>query len=571
MNVGANLTLDTKIEGLVLKKVLRLALPRGTVVPDDAAFLARRVTGVRTLGAGQPVPTRVPDGELWLSAPEVPAAAGGPGTLVARAAANNVAALATAGAVSLEPEIPLLQLPDDTLLERVEKDVRLLLTEPALQLERRGAQLYQVLARLSTENRGLEAIGREMASLSGNTVVVAGAYGVPYDGSLAGGSRHPDQPLALLQQVMAQDLAGRWEEAEPVLRDPSHLPERMRDTLRWEEDPPPAEFQILPVTGLARYVAPILVGQRVRGFVSVVGLASNLDALDALVARYGAPVCALELAKSRAIREAEKRMQGDFMDELLAGRLTRQEALYRARRLQLDERAPHVSLSLAWQDGTGRSSRRLEGLVRQVLASRRTVARILLRGERVLIMLATPEADPIDYAFDLAQSVVLEAGRQLPGVKVSIGIGRPVKELVDWPASHQDATWACTVAQRLASGTPLFFGDLGVYRLLGQLEGGQELRAFCDRVLGSLVAYDRQHNAELIETLETYFACHGNASQTAQRLHIHRNTLLYRLARIAELTTIDLENEESRLAVHVALKVRRLLSSARREKPTRTE
>jgi purine catabolism regulator len=254
-------------------------------------------------------------------------------------------------------------------------------------------------------------------------------------------------------------------------------------------------------------------------------------------------------------------MQNDFMDELLAGRLTRQEALYRAQRLQLDQRAPHISLVLAWQKKTGLSSQRLEALVRQVVASHRTLARILLRGERVLILLAAPEVDPIDYAFDLARSVALEAARQYPDVELSIGIGRLVKEIGEWPASYRDAAWACTVAQRLASSTPLFFGDLGVYRLLAQLEGGQELQAFCETVLGSLMAYDRQHNAELIETLETYFVCQGNASQTAQRLHIHRNTLLYRLARIAELSTIDLENEESRLAAHVALKVRRLLSS----------
>jgi purine catabolism regulator len=186
-----------------------------------------------------------------------------------------------------------------------------------------------------------------------------------------------------------------------------------------------------------------------------------------------------------------------------------------------------------------------------------------LRGSEVILLLSVEETDPIDQAFDLARAIQAEASRQYPDKLAVTGIGRPAWEILGWPATYRDALQASEVASRLAAETPLFFGDLGVYRLSAQLEGGEELRRFCDELLGTLVAYDQRHGTQLIATLEAFFACHGNLSLTARRLHIHRNTLLYRLKRIAALSIIDLENEESRLATHLALKVRRLLSSPR--------
>jgi purine catabolism regulator len=109
---------------------------------------------------------------------------------------------------------------------------------------------------------------------------------------------------------------------------------------------------------------------------------------------------------------------------------------------------------------------------------------------------------------------------------------------------------------------PLYFGDLGVYRLLSLLLETAELRSFYRETLGEL-ADERYANEEFITTLETFFEEHGNLSQTANKLHVHRNTLLYRMERIGQIGGFDLENPETRLAVHLALKIRRLLANPR--------
>jgi PucR family transcriptional regulator, purine catabolism regulatory protein len=103
------------------------------------------------------------------------------------------------------------------------------------------------------------------------------------------------------------------------------------------------------------------------------------------------------------------------------------------------------------------------------------------------------------------------------------------------------------------------FAELGLYRLLLALRSTAELESFYEQALGALVEYDRKNDGELLKTLDAYFACLGSPTEAAERLHVHRNTLLYRLHRIQEIAGVDLSDAETRLALHLALRVREVL------------
>ncbi len=131
---------------------------------------------------------------------------------------------------------------------------------------------------------------------------------------------------------------------------------------------------------------------------------------------------------------------------------------------------------------------------------------------------------------------------------------------MDGGSSYRDAVQAMELAERLQTDLPLFIGDLGVYQLILSLSEKDKLGDFCEDTLGSLMDYDMRQNADLIKTMEAFFNCHGNLSQTAESLIVHRNTLLYRMNRINEIAGIDLNRPETRLALHLALTIRRLLA-----------
>ena len=77
-------------------------------------------------------------------------------------------------------------------------------------------------------------------------------------------------------------------------------------------------------------------------------------------------------------------------------------------------------------------------------------------------------------------------------------------------------------------------------------------------MLGPLSAYDKARGTPLLKTLEVYLQRHGNLRQSARDLHIHLNTLHYRLRRIGEVTGMDLKDADARLDLLLALRVRAL-------------
>jgi DNA-binding PucR family transcriptional regulator len=68
-----------------------------------------------------------------------------------------------------------------------------------------------------------------------------------------------------------------------------------------------------------------------------------------------------------------------------------------------------------------------------------------------------------------------------------------------------------------------------------------------------LVEHDLRRRSDLVRTLRAYFAAGANASEAADRMFLHRNSMLYRLQRIQKLTGLDLKDPEASLALQLGL------------------
>jgi DNA-binding PucR family transcriptional regulator len=88
--------------------------------------------------------------------------------------------------------------------------------------------------------------------------------------------------------------------------------------------------------------------------------------------------------------------------------------------------------------------------------------------------------------------------------------------------------------------------------LLRELARSPDLAPFGELVR-PLVEHDRGRRSDLVRTLRTYFAAGANASEAADRMFLHRNSMLYRLARIQRLTGLDLKDSRAALALQLGL------------------
>ena len=543
-----------QIERTSIEDVRKQALPLGTHVVAGNALLGRAVTWVSVIYPEYTPATRMPyPGELLLVASHPRGQGAVTGEIEALRHASTIQASAIvfsdppSPAVMAEANnrrIPLLVLPENSSVRMVEQAIVRLLVDHKGQLEQRGAQVYRQLTGISSSNGGLQKMTDAMSQLTDKTVILQ------------------DKNLSVLNRSLQPLLHDSWEEIEQFLARHDNVPAEFQDRYRIADTDPAVLMQSIPRPGLARLISPVIAGEIGRGYLSIIGPDTELDDIDTLVTEHGAAACALEMAKAKAVSDTEKRLRGTFLDRLLSGDVSQQEAIGQGVRFNHDMGVPHTALVLNWLGEQTPSLRRLETLVRWVVSRHRFDALVWHREreQEVLVFFAPDGNNPVDSGLTLAQNCCNQARRQYSGSRIATGLGQMVREVRSWRNSYRDARQALDLAQRLQTDIPLYIGDLGVFQLILSLSDRDRLVEFCDRNLGPLREYDHRQHADLVKTLEAFFHCNGNLSQTAETLIVHRNTLLYRMNRIEEIAGIDMKRPETRLALHFALTIRRLLS-----------
>ncbi len=429
---------------------------------------------------------------------------------------------------------------DGTPVRTLQKNIASFIIDRQKQINQRGMQLYRELSEMSREGVGLTQMVNIIGQLTGKVVVIQ-------DKRLEiQAISHPLGSIEIDESVLLAGLIEK-ENLPAVLRNRKAAAKTERT--HWQQ-------LLFPNQNIARLVSPIVSGDRARGYLSIIGPASELDLLDEVAVEQGSAACALEMAKAKAISEAKKSLRGNFLEGILAGNIPQKEIGRLAKRLDHDTSSPHAVLTFKWSPNSNMSLRRLETTLNWLLSTEPNDTLVhIYSDDHISVFKSIRRGDDLSEALQFERRLRQQLASDLPNAKLLAGLSGPVHHLADWPRAHQEALQAMGVGERLNLNEVVEFGSLGVYRLLSQLDDVLAVQEFCDSVIGPLVQYDQEHRSNFVKTIEEYFNHHGNVSQTSEALFIHRNTLLYRLDRIQELTGHELSKSEMRLALHLALKV----------------
>jgi purine catabolism regulator len=153
---------------------------------------------------------------------------------------------------------------------------------------------------------------------------------------------------------------------------------------------------------------------------------------------------------------------------------------------------------------------------------RRRVGHLLIRRGSVLLVLLS-EADPDGAAIALAASRL--------GSASALGASGVLADPVRVPEAAREAMWALAAA---ADGQGVaYYGEAAP---LPALRDPAEAQALVDRTLSQLIAYDRRTGGELMASLAAFLSCRRSWQRTAERLSVHRQTVVYRMERVQQLT-----------------------------------
>ncbi len=511
---------------VTVRDVLRLALPLGTQVAAGSAGVGRQVTWVATLRATLPAFAELRGGELALLSVDaardldlrlslavlVRRLAQAPVPVAGVVALGSITAEDAAAAE--EGRLPLLQLPNGADLREVEREITRLIADYEAQFERRSAQLYDLLTQRSLSGQGLPSLLDTLAERTGQGVACYAPNG----------------------ELRSQRSKGSARIALQALRPSGKGELNLLNQQIWIEPIGPSDYPtgyLALARQRARRLGPRGRPARRRG----PGPGASQGA--GRPGRRGAPARRLPLKHPRrpALRHG------------------RRHPARPGARLQPDPAAHGGLINL--EDANPAALGRIASSVQSELSRRGINAPISRRDTSILTMLPIGgSARPRELVEQLRDRMAAD----YPGIAVAIG--GQVAALGEWRRTLEEAEQALILCRQLfGTARVLAFSDLGVYRLLVRLRETPELWTFYRETLSKLADYDTRQGAELIKTLEAYFAHLGNLRATSEALHVHRNTLLYRLERIKEISGMDLDNSEEHFALWLALRAHRVLST----------
>jgi sugar diacid utilization regulator len=290
-------------------------------------------------------------------------------------------------------------------------------------------------------------------------------------------------------------------------------------------------------------VAAVAAGSEHLGVLVLSGV-DQLAGADQRILERAALVTALLLLFRRSVVEAEDRVRGELLEDLLTAADRDPQALAdRARRMGVDLDDPHAVVVIA----ADLPRPRLVAAARRLASDRHGLAGT--NGGRVVVLL--PHADAGAAARGTAAGLQVALGQP-----ITAGAAGPATGVAGVAAAFAEAVRCLDALVALdRCGSAASMRDLGFLGLV--LGDGRDVHGFVRRTIGPLLDYDARRGTALVQTLWEYFRHGSSPLRTRDVLHVHVNTVTQRLDRIGQLIGADWSTPERAVEIQLALRLHR--------------
>lgn len=441
-------------------------------------------------------------------------------------------------------DFPLVELPLNVTWPVIISGVMNKMLDIQTKRLKQSRQIHDQLTRLVLESKGLSAITKTISELVKNPVILEDRFFNLIEHSCPHGNTQNEVMKIRLSQNMGEFIHKHPNYPEILnLKRPQIL----------NGDPIKTSGGVYE-----NLICPIIAGSDFLGWLSMLIINRNKqeESLNRIALEHGATVIALEMLKEKASLTALSRAKTDFLLLILEDTyVSEQDLQRRANLLAINLTLPTSVLIIEPQNKiTYFGMKKLEDYVLQ----KDKDASIIKRTEDIVV-LYHPKIDVPDQGITEVKNVAENISTLLEcsGFPSIIGLGRCYEGSRQIKTSYYEAKDALVAAVRNQNKV-LAFTELGLERLFSLFADYNELKNYCNDILGKLIEYDIRHKTDLVHTLKWFLTLNANQAKTSRHLHLHINSLNYRLQRIQEILAVDLEDSETRLLLLFALKVLKL-------------
>lgn len=320
-------------------------------------------------------------------------------------------------------------------------------------------------------------------------------------------------------------------------------------------------------------VVPVFFNNIHYGFIVVLQFNQSLKDHHYVALENGCMAFALEKTHLEEIKRTHNRIQENFFDELLSGKITSLSSLKNLANLHgIDLNLKYTALvfNLSFQhinlNSTIKNIHYEEDVIKNTMDSIKNHSLnkdmklfIFNRKNQVILLIGTTSEESLKNTSNIKAKIedfILNTESKYPSCSIYCGIGNISKQLLDIKTSFFEAQETLRLAENEPIQNKVYhYNDFFISHFFKKNIEYEELVIFFSKTLGPLYDFDQKNNSKLIETLECWISNQLNIAETARQLYIHRNSLLYRIEKIEGILVSNFKDSEELLKIQIAIKI----------------
>lgn len=326
-----------------------------------------------------------------------------------------------------------------------------------------------------------------------------------------------------------------------------------------------------------QYIVQIHLNVGVKMYLVITEKVSTFNLMDCIAVESAIVALQYEFSRKFAVSELEKKFQNDILCNILSGKVSSAEELKKSTSLLGIDIDGYYRVLVFGVTNEGKKKKDINEKIRHINlleeALERQIRDVKIHKELdkvVVVQEVNPDFTQIEQRGQLkemlerVQSYIEKQNKYL---KAKAGAGKVVQGILHLPETYKEANDAfafADIAGDIAEdggSQIMLFSDLGIFKLLCQLDDPEQLLEYVPESLQKLYDYKKPQKEDLITTLKTYLERNQNLSKTAQDLFMHYKTAAYRIEKIAKITGMDFDNANEMLAVRIGLVVYKMIEN----------
>ncbi|MBW6464211.1 MAG: PucR family transcriptional regulator ligand-binding domain-containing protein [Bacillota bacterium] len=448
-----------------------------------------------------------------------------------------------------ELSLPLLQMPDCSYIDVIVPVMSNILDKQVQALEY-AQEVHAMMTNIVLKGKGLQELLTSLTTLLQYPVFMADANLMLLDAAIPPDFSKTLPPLLQKRQGSGKNL--------PL---DSFYPEGLLTELLRNKKPSYYQHG----SGEEDYLDfffPVVAGETFYGVLIVPNLDGEFERSETVAMEAGAMAIALDVLKEKAIKETERKSELDFYNELLLGNIkNRENIISRARQFGLDATGSYFVILVELNKesiyygrdmesgdvpGIEELEKRLYRLLHYLLEKEHTEGVVVeALGSLVMLIRIPDKINPDsfrDYGKNFLNKTKETIRSRMNGVPIYIAAGDYCPDIERISAGYIEAWETIDIGKKLyTTDFALAHSDMAPYHLVKRFLTTANTPKLYEQIYDPLIRYDREKGGELVQTLEAYVECNFSRTKTSEKLHIHRNSLNYRLQKIEKLLGQDVD------------------------------